>query len=34
MLAASVFAERLPDFVKPFARMTIRNSQQITSIGL
>jgi len=34
MLAASVFSERLPDFVKPFARMTIRNSQQITSIGL
>src|SRR5579859_8201315 len=29
-----VFAERLPDFVEPFARMTIRNSQQITSIGL
>jgi hypothetical protein len=29
-----VFAERLPDFAEPFARMTIRNSQQITSIGL
>jgi len=29
-----VFAERLPDFVKPFARMTIRYGQQITSIGL
>jgi transposase len=29
-----VFAERLPDFVKPFARMTMRYGQQITSIGL
>ena len=29
-----VKASRLPDFVEPFARMTIRNSQQITSIGL
>src|SRR5437016_10611657 len=29
-----VFAERLPDFVEPFARMTIRYCQQITSIGL
>jgi hypothetical protein len=29
-----VFAERLPDLVKPFARMTIRYCQQITSIGL
>jgi transposase len=28
-----VFAERLPDFAEPFARMTIRK-QQITSIGL
>ncbi len=29
-----VFAERLPDFVEPFARMTTRHCQQITSIGL
>jgi transposase len=29
-----VFAERLPDLVKPFARMTIRYAEQITSIGL
>ena len=29
-----VFAERLPAFVKPWARMTIRYCQQITSIGL
>ena len=29
-----VFAERLPDFVEPFARMTLRSGQQITSIGL
>jgi transposase len=29
-----VEASRLPDFAEPFARMTIRNSQQITSIGL
>jgi transposase len=29
-----VFAERLPDFVEPFARMTIRYCQQITFIGL
>lgn len=29
-----VFAERLPDFVEPWARMTIRCCQQITSIGL
>src|SRR6266568_1338096 len=29
-----VFAERLPDFVEPWARMTIRFCQQITSIGL
>jgi len=29
-----VFAERLPDFVEPWARMTIRYCQQITSIGL
>ncbi len=29
-----VFAERLPDFVEPWARMTIRHCQQITSIGL
>jgi transposase len=29
-----VFAERFPDFVEPFARMTIRHGQQITSIGL
>src|SRR5579859_1634386 len=29
-----VFAERLPDFVEPFARMTGRFSRQITSIGL
>jgi hypothetical protein len=29
-----VFAERLPAFVEPWARMTIRDFQQITSIGL
>ncbi len=29
-----VFAERLPTFVEPRARMTIRHCQQITSIGL
>lgn len=29
-----VFAERLPAFVEPWARMTIRFCQQITSIGL
>ena len=29
-----VFAERFPDFVEPWARMTIRHCQQITSIGL
>jgi transposase len=29
-----VFAERLPGFVEPRARMTIRSCQQITSIGL
>ena len=29
-----VFAERFPDFVEPWARMTIRCCQQITSIGL
>ena len=29
-----VFAERLPDFVEPFARMTLRFSQQVSSIGL
>lgn len=29
-----VFAERIPTFVKPWARMTIRYDQQITSIGL
>ncbi len=29
-----VFAERLPAFVEPWARMTIRHCQQITSIGL
>lgn len=29
-----VFAERLPDFVEPWARTTIRFCQQITSIGL
>jgi transposase len=29
-----VFAERLPTFVEPWARMTIRYYQQITSIGL
>lgn len=29
-----VFTERLPTFVEPRARMTIRCSQQITSIGL
>jgi len=29
-----VFAERLPTFVKPWARMTIRYSQHITALGL
>jgi transposase len=29
-----VFAERFPAFVDPWARMTIRHCQQITSIGL
>ena len=29
-----VFAERLPTFVEPWARMTLRCCQQITSIGL
>src|SRR5207245_4167673 len=29
-----VFAERLPTFVEPWARMTIRSCQQIPSIGL
>jgi len=29
-----VFAERLPDFVQPRARTTIRHAEQITSIGL
>lgn len=29
-----VFAERIPTFVEPWARMTIRYCQQITAIGL
>ncbi len=29
-----VFTERLPAFVEPWARMTIRHCQQLTSIGL
>src|SRR2546421_3507202 len=29
-----VFTERLPAFVEPWARMTIRSCEQITSIGL
>jgi transposase len=29
-----VFTERLPSFVEPWARTTIRHCQQITSIGL
>jgi transposase len=29
-----VFAERFPEFVEPWARMTIRYGEQITSIGL
>src|SRR6266852_4352997 len=29
-----VFAERFPDFVEPWARMTIRHGQQMISIGL
>lgn len=29
-----VFAERLPAFVKPWARMTLRYCEQLTSIGL
>ena len=32
--AQKVFTERLPTFVEPWARMTIRCCQQITSIGL
>src|SRR5947208_9888331 len=32
--ARKVFAERLPDFVEPWARTTIRFCQQITSVGL
>jgi len=34
LCSRKVFAERLPDFVEPFARMTIRYGRQITSIGL
>ena len=30
----NVFAERFPDFMEPWARMTSRHCQQITSIGL
>src|SRR5207302_9704424 len=29
-----VFTERLPDFVEPWARMTMRHREQITCIGL
>src|SRR5207244_13211531 len=29
-----VFTERLPSFVEPWARMTLRSCQQLTSIGL
>ncbi len=29
-----VFAERFPAFVEPWARMTIRHGEQLTSIGL
>ncbi len=29
-----VFTERLPDFVEPWARMTMRHGEQITCIGL
>ncbi len=29
-----VFTERLPDFVEPWARVTMRHSEQITCIGL
>jgi hypothetical protein len=29
-----VFTERFPAFVEPWARMTIRHCEQITSIGL
>src|SRR5712691_75034 len=32
--SSKVFAERFPDFVEPWARMTIRHCEQITSIGL
>ncbi len=34
LCSRKVFAERLPDFVEPFARMTLRYGRQITSIGL
>ncbi len=30
----NVFTERLPEFVEPWARMTIRYDEQLTSIGL
>jgi hypothetical protein len=33
-LERNVFAERFPAFVEPWARMTIRHGEQITSIGL
>jgi transposase len=34
LCSRKVFTERLPAFVEPWARMTIRHCQQITSIGL
>src|ERR1700680_4421858 len=34
LCSRKVFTERLPAFVDPWARMTIRHCQQITSIGL
>jgi transposase len=34
LCSRKVFAERVPTFVEPWARMTIRYCQQITSIGL
>jgi len=34
LCARKIFTERLPAFVEPWARMTIRYCEQITSIGL
>src|SRR5260370_3976225 len=34
LCARKVFTERLPDLVRPWAKMTIRYCEQITSVGL